>query len=77
MNKIVDHKTVRPDDLRPGNILVCIVKAVVGPGGTFRLYQADIEEGDCVPQGSRLSGKDELAAARCLFPSLTQVATPD
>ena len=77
MNKLVDHKAVQPDDIKPGNIMVCIVKAVVGPGGKFRLYQVDIEEDDCVPQGSRLSGDDELAVCRSLFPSLAQVAVPD
>jgi len=59
--------TVKPNELEPGDVLVCTVTLHVNAFG-FRMYRCDWQPGhDEIPQGSRIySNLDELAQS--LFP---------
>lgn len=69
--------TVRPDQLKPGDVLLCVVKLMVGyytkdGKPVYRLYQCMYPaDTDCmceedVPQGSRVTDADLVGKA--LFP---------
>jgi hypothetical protein len=74
--QIKDFYNVRPDELEPGDVLVCTVTLHVsyrrdGDGKPmFRMYRAgyppQVSEG--IPQGSRLSPLGEKTVAYELFP---------
>ena len=76
MSRIVDFYTVTPDELHPGDVMICIVTLHVGPDG-HRMYcchqGADVDR-DGIPQGSRLPGSPHLAQA--LFPVVDLAGIP-
>lgn len=74
---IVDFYNVRPDELKPGDVLVCTVTLHVShhidPDGHpyFRMYRCGYPHpvigDDDIPQGSRIY-VDENVVANSLFP---------
>lgn len=76
--RIVDAYSISPQGIRPGDVMLYIVKALVVREGVYRLYRCpatrDILLGE-IPQGSRISNEEEVCEA--LFPTLAAVAQPD
>lgn len=71
---MVDAYSICPRDIRAGDVMMFVVKAMVVAPGVYRLYRCRYE-GEGIPQGSRLS--NEEGVCRVLFPSLAAVAVPD
>ncbi len=71
--KVVNAYTVRPADIRPGDVMMFVIKAMVTGSGEYRLYRCAYD-GGAVPQGDRI--RDEKAVCGALFPSLAAVADP-
>ena len=72
--RVVDAYEISPSDIRPGDVMMFVVKAMVGHDGTYRIYRCRYNGSD-VPQGSRILHEKEVA--QDIFPSLAQAATPD
>jgi hypothetical protein len=75
MENVVNAYTINPRDIKPGDVMLFVIKAMVGHDGTYRLYRCRFEGYD-MPQGDRLYG-DEAAVCKAVFPSLAAVAKPD
>ena len=73
--RVVDAYTISPGEIRQGDIMVFVVKAIVVRDGVYRLYRCQFD-GDDVPQGARVY-VDEAAVCRALFPTLANVAEAD
>ena len=82
MGQLKDFYSVRPNELEPGDTLICIVKLQVchhtGPSGAqrFRVYRCNWDPGAPFeePQGSRVCDADVVGKA--LFP-VVSYATPE
>lgn len=72
--RVVDAYSINPGDIREGDVMLFVVKAMVVGPRRYRLYRC-LFEGEGVPQGDRLLR--ERAVCKELFPSLAQVAVPD
>ncbi len=74
MGQLKDFRTVKPQELEPGDTLICVAKLVVmdhtAPSGAlkFRVYRCEWDPGAAFeePQGSRISDPDIVGKA--LFP---------
>jgi len=75
--KLVNAYTVHPEDIKSGDEMLFVVKALVTRPGVYRLYRCPWEgtEED-VPQGARVGLYEDLVC-EALFPSLAAVADPD
>ena len=79
MRRIVSAYTVSPDDIRPGDEMAFIVKAMVfrrdGDGKLlYRIYRCNWE-GDEMPQGAQVADMENVC--KSLFPSLAAIGKPD
>jgi len=82
MGQLKDFRTVKPQELEPGDTLICVVKLLIchhiGPSGAqrFRVYRCPWDPGApfTEPQGSRVSDADVVGKA--LFPVLAYT-TPE
>lgn len=80
---LVNAYAVSPADIKPGDEMVFVVKAmVVGRDEDgklkYRLYRCLWEGGkDEIPQGSRIRDGADERICRTLFPSLAAVANED
>ena len=73
-DKVVDAYTISPEQIKPGDVMLFVVKAMITRPGVYRLYRCPYD-GDDIPQGGRIF--DEEAVCQELFPSLSAVAKPD
>lgn len=81
MQRVIDPRTVAPDEIEPGDTFIVIVKGEVSRVGDdgflrYRLYVCPYpweEEG--IPQGSHVPEMGK--ACELLFPSLALVGVPD
>ena len=70
--RIVDSLNIRPDEIKPGDVMMCTVTLHVLDGGNgkllYRMYECrqHYPEVDGVPQGTRIG--DEWAVQKQLFP---------
>lgn len=71
---MVDAYTIAPRDIREGDVMMFVVKAMVVARGLYRIYRCPFFGKD-VPQGSRLLNEEGVCEE--LFPSLARVAKPD
>lgn len=76
---LVNAYTVGPDDIKAGDVMLFVVKAMVVRLGVYRLYRCPFEGylSEEVPQGARIGGGDEQKVCEALFPSLAAVAVAD
>jgi hypothetical protein len=70
---IKDYRSVRPDQLKPGDVLVCVVTLHVRYfDDRFAVYQCTYPDpqvsSDGIPQGSKLLPEQADAVAAALFP---------
>lgn len=67
---LVNAYTLRPTDVKPGQEMLFVIKAIVGYDGKYRIYRCtwDGTESD-IPQGSRLYLNEE-EVAQAIFPVL-------
>lgn len=72
--RVVDAYTIQPGDIKGGDIMLFVIKAMMTRQGKYRLYRC-LYEGLNVPQGNRIVNEREVCEA--LFPSLSMVAEPD
>ena len=81
MSRIVNSYTIRPGELKPGDVMVCTVTLHVMSDRTYRMYQclyvdprnaaarlAGASLVDGVPQGSRIYDDGDIVAQQ-LFPT--------
>jgi hypothetical protein len=68
MEKIVNAYTVISSELRPGDTMLFVLKAIVMRDGRYRIYRCPYEAHGDIPQGSRVY--DETAVAEAIFPVL-------
>lgn len=76
--EVVNAYTVSPSDIKQGDVMLFVVKAMVTREGWYRLYRCEYTGStdlDDIPQGSRILNEKEVCEA--LFPSLAQVAEPE
>ena len=76
--RVVDAYTIQPGDIKSGDIMLFVVKAMVVRDGVYQLYRCPCPFKAGVvqmPQGSRINNEQEVCEA--LFPSLAMVAEPD
>ncbi len=77
ITRIVNAYTIVLSDIRPGDVMMFVVKAIVVAPGHYRIYRW-VYEGPDVSQGNRVALRAlEDAVAKAIFPSLAQVAEPD
>ena len=72
--RLINAYTVTPDEIKAGDVMLFIVKALVVRPKVYRLYRCAVEQGG-IPQGSRIINEQEVCDA--LFPTLARVAKPD
>ena len=78
--RVVSAYTVRPSKIKPGDVMLFVVKAMVVRPGVYRLYRCAPYShlspyGKKIPQGTRIVNEREVCEA--LFPSLAGIAEPD
>ena len=76
--EVVNAYTISPSDIKQGDVMLCVIKAMVTGPGWYRLYKCEYMYSttpDDIPQGSRILNEKEVCEA--LFPSLAQVAEPE
>jgi hypothetical protein len=74
-HRIVNAYTISPNEIKAGDVMLFVVKAMVVRPGEYRLYRCKFESED-IPQGDRIyTNEDEVCEA--LFPSLAYVAEAD
>jgi len=79
---LINAYTVAPEDIKPGDEMLFVVKAMVGhcdPDGTprYRLYRCRWEGTEYdIPQGNRITN-DAEKVCKALFPTLAAVGKPD
>ena len=79
---LINAYTVQPDDIKPGDEMLFVVKAMVGPKDSdgklsYRLYRCDWKgTEDDIPQGARIYDNN-AAICQELFRSLAMVGKPD
>lgn len=77
--RLIDARSIRPDEIKPGDVALFVVKAMVTRQGKYRLYRClyvpVTPASNDIPQGDRLTNEQEICEA--LFPSLAMVAKPD
>ncbi len=66
-----DFYTTRPTDIKPGDVLVCIVTAHVRHDGTVRLYRCGFNYRGEIPQGAPIPYHAD-GIMRGLFPVLRE-----
>lgn len=77
---IVNAYMVSPNDIKPDDVMLFVIKAIVMYDGTYRLYQCPYDGPTSkygLPQGARVSAGYERGIAQAIFPSLALVAEPD
>ena len=68
--RLINSYTIRPSELKPGDQMVMIVKAIVNHDGTYNLYRCEWNgTEDEIPQGGRI-GVNEKWIAEAIFPVL-------
>lgn len=77
---VKDFYTTRPDELKPGDVLVCVVTLHVmyhtkKGKPVYRMYRARYE-GDDIPQGSNIIS-DVKKVGESLFPVIRDVLEAD
>lgn len=74
--RLINAYTIHPEDIKRGDVMLFVVKAMVVAPGVYRLYRCPWEGNEKdVPQGSRIL--NEVGVCDELFPSLSRVAGPD
>lgn len=78
---VVNALTVKPHEVKPGDEMLFVVKAMVSRADDngklrYRIYRCkwNGDEND-IPQGSRVL--DDKAVAESIFPTLTTIGVPD
>lgn len=72
--RVVNAYTINPQDIKEGDVMLFVVKAMVVRPGVYRIYRCKYT-GEDIPQGVRVTHEAEVANA--FFPSLAKVARPD
>jgi len=66
--------TVRPDELKPGDVMAVVVTAHMMGDGSFQLYRCPYPVGESeyegIPQGDRVLWSLERLVATALFPAV-------
>jgi len=75
--RLVNAHTISPDEIKSGDVMLFVVKAMIVRPGIYRLYRCPFEGylSKETPQGSRIA--NERAVCEALFPTLAHVAKPD
>lgn len=76
MSRIVDFYNVRPDELEPGDVMVCTVTLHIthwqdaNGNPCYRVYRCAYppQTSDGIPQGGALSAPEAQGVALALFP---------
>lgn len=74
MPRLVNPYTIRYDEIKEGDVMVYIVKAMVVRPGIYRLYKCHYD-GSTIPQGNRILHDEDVCQE--LFPTLYSVAHYD
>ena len=75
---LINAYTIRPYEIKSGDVALFIVKAMVVRTGAYRLYRCRYPvapDSNEIPQGDRMVNEEEVCQA--LFPSLAMIAKPD
>ena len=78
--RIVNPRTIEPNEIQQGDVMLCIIKAVVtyqdGDDIRYRVYKCHYPNNEGgIPQGSIVL--DDRAVARNCFPTLARVGSVD
>lgn len=76
--RLVNAYTISPSEIKAGDVMLFVVKAMIVRPGIYRLYRCPFEGymTEDIPQGCRI-GVGEREICETLFPSLALVAEPD
>lgn len=77
--EVVNAYTISPRDIKQGDVMLFVVKAMVTREGWYRIYRCEYTGSiapDDIPQGSRVYS-NEKEVCEALFPSLAMVAEPE